>query len=197
VDYPITYSILPHLRHSEPVANAIYSHGHEIMLHQPMEPYNHRLDPGPGAIFVGYENGKIEHLLRSNIDSIPFAIGVNNHMGSRVTERASEMNQVLSVIKSNGLFFVDSLTSNHSVAYKMARELGIPFAYRHVFIDHRPYEDAILNQLLRLESLARKYGRAIGIGHPYPQTARMLAHYLKKRKRQDVSLVYITEVLQC
>lgn len=192
---PITFSVLPRLTNSYEVAREIHARGHEIMLHQPMEPYNPKLDPGPGAIYVGSSPGEIMAAVQENITTIPFATGANNHMGSRVTERPKEMNEALSVIKKRGLFFVDSRTSIHSIAYKVAHKLHIVSAYRNTFLDNSLDESDIIFQLHKLTKHAQKYGRAIGIGHPFPETAKGIREFLTVFRKSGVSLVHISQVL--
>jgi len=82
----LTFSVLPHLAYSRQLAQELHHQGYEVMLHQPMEPLNDCCDPGPGAVFVGDNANQIESIIQSNISEIPFAKGVNNHMGSRFTD---------------------------------------------------------------------------------------------------------------
>jgi len=192
---PITFSILPGLTKSHDLALQIHRNGHEIMLHQPMEPYNPALDPGPGALYVGDGAKKIFRIVEENFSSVPFAIGVNNHMGSRLTSRQKEMKDVLRVIRERNLFFVDSLTSSRSMAYRTAKRLHITSACRNIFLDNRLDESAILTQLHKLKKHALKYNCAIGIGHPFPETAKAIGRFQKSLKGSGVSLVHVSRVL--
>lgn len=192
---PITFAILPRLAKSHDLALEIDGKGHEIMLHQPMEPYNSSLDPGPGALYVGYGTRRIFRIVEENVSSIPFAIGVNNHMGSRLTSSRKEMNDVLRVIKKRSLFFVDSLTSSRSTAYRTAQRLHITSGCRNIFLDNRPDESAILTQLHKLKRHALKYKCAIGIGHPFPETARAIGRFQRGLKDSSVSLVHVSRIL--
>jgi polysaccharide deacetylase 2 family uncharacterized protein YibQ len=195
LDIPITFSILPQMEHSHALASEIHRYGHEIMLHQPMEPYNSRLDPGPGALYVGEEASTISKIIKTNISDVPHAIGVNNHMGSRFTACKSEITETLRVIKENDLFFIDSLTSHFSKAYKTAIQLHMVTARRNVFLDHVRNEAAILYQLHTLARYARKYGFAVGIGHPFPETVWAIGDFLKNHSISDISLVHISDIL--
>ncbi len=195
LDIPITFSILPRLTHSQALAVEIHGYGHEVMLHQPMQPYNSHLDPGPGALYEGYDPWKISSIIEENISDVPLAIGVNNHMGSRFTECQKEINETLKVIKNNDLFFIDSLTSHDSKAYKTARRLNITAGRRNVFLDNSRNELSILFQLHLLKKYALKYGHAIGIGHPFPETARAIGYFLRGLKDSDISFVHISEIL--
>jgi polysaccharide deacetylase 2 family uncharacterized protein YibQ len=195
LEEPITYSILPRLSYSHDLALEIHRHGHEIMLHQPMEPYNSRLDPGPGALYVGDGADRIAGVVEENIAHVPFATGVNNHMGSRFTSSEREIRETLKVVEKSGLFFVDSLTSSRSIAYKTARGFHMPAASRNIFLDNVHDEANILSQLLKLKRYALKYGHAIGIGHPFSVTARAIRHFSSALKDSNLSLVHVSAVL--
>ena len=133
LNIPITFSILPKLTYSTDLSKEIYDRGHEIMLHQPMEPFNPQFDPGPGALYVGYETERIIGILEENIGEMPFASGVNNHMGSKFTSTHREIADALKVIRDVDLFFIDSMTSHSSHAYETAKKLHMATAYRHIF----------------------------------------------------------------
>jgi polysaccharide deacetylase 2 family uncharacterized protein YibQ len=195
LEVPITYSILPRLPKSHRLAMEIHSEGHEIMLHQPMEPHSRSFDPGPGALHVGDRPETIVKTMEFNISEMFLAAGVNNHMGSRFTECCSGLNEALGVVKERGLFFIDSLTSSHSQAYKVARGLGMITARRNVFLDYGGSESSILSQLRKLQKYALRDGHAVGIGHPFPATARAVKHFLRHIKHDNVSMVYVSDVL--
>jgi len=195
LNVPITFSILPRLAKSNALAIEIRTTGHEIMLHQPMEPYGSKLDPGPGALYVGYEPDRIVSIIEENISDVPCAVGVNNHMGSRFTGCKKETNEALQIVKERGLFFVDSLTSSHSVAYETAIKLNMASARRNIFLDHYPNESAILSQLYKLKKHAQKYGQAIGIGHPFAETARAIGRFSTSLKDSEISLVHMSKVI--
>ncbi len=192
---PITFSILPRLRNSQLLAHEINREGHEIMLHQPMEPYNSRLDPGPGALYVADRGRKIGRTINDNISDVPFAIGVNNHMGSKFTECQDAITDALKTIKEKDLFFIDSRTSNLSKAYGTARKLHMTTERRNVFLDNSRDETYILKQLHLLSQLARRYGHAIGIGHPHDVTAKAIGDYINYYKDTDIQLVHISDIL--
>ena len=165
------------------------------MLHQPMQPYDSRLDPGPGALYEGDDRSRIIGIIEENISDVPLAIGVNNHMGSRFTECQREIHEALTVIKNNDLFFVDSRTSNHSKAFGTARRLHLTSDRRNVFLDTSRNESTILSRLNQLKRCAREYGHAIGIGHPFPETARAIEYFLKNPGLSDISFVHISKVM--
>jgi polysaccharide deacetylase 2 family uncharacterized protein YibQ len=192
---PMTFAILPRLPKTHNLALEIHNQGHEIMLHQPMEPFQSDIDPGPGALYVGDGINRIAETMEENISQVPFATGVNNHMGSRFTACQREMSEVLEVVKSKHLFFVDSLTTNRSTAYRTAKTLEVTTARRDIFLDNRLEESAILSQLHKLKRIALKHGHAIGIGHPFPETARALKVFLSHNDTPDLSFVHMSRVV--
>jgi uncharacterized protein len=191
----MTFAVLPRLPLSLALAEKIHSLGHEIMLHQPMEPADSSVDPGPGAVYVGDDQEKIDRVLEENISELPFVAGINNHMGSRFTECRREMTDVIQTIKNRGLFFVDSLTSNHSTGYQTAKNLNVGAARRNVFLDNCTDVSAILSQLYKLESRALRTGYAIGIGHPFPETAEAIALFKKRLVNSNIQMVKITSLI--
>jgi len=191
---PITFAVLPQLRYSRELAVEIHENRHEIMLHQPMEPYNSFLNPGPGALFVGTNPVKIAAVIEKNINDIPYASGINNHMGSRFTSSAPDIYSALTAIKTSGLFFVDSVTSGRSLAYRTARQLEITAACRNIFLDNRPTATAVYAQLLKLKAHAVGFGGAVGIGHPFSATIEGIRRFISDPTNSDVSLVHVSQV---
>ncbi|MBN2062419.1 MAG: divergent polysaccharide deacetylase family protein [Deltaproteobacteria bacterium] len=189
LEIPLTFAVLPRLRNTKNFAEEIHSNNHEIILHQPMEPYNSSLDPGPGALFVKDKSTKIIKVLEENICNTPHIKGLNNHMGSRFTSSRDKMNEALHVIKDYKLFFIDSLTTSQSTAYESAKKLDIAAGFRNIFLDNKPDEERIKCQLRRLLSHAERFGHGIGIGHPYVATARAIEHFIGNINRNDISLV--------
>jgi len=195
LEVPITFAVLPRLAHSRRLAVEIHERGREVMLHQPMEPLDPHIDPGPGALYVGDDPGKIIDTVEQNIGEIPYAAGVNNHMGSRFTACGRGMAEVLEVVEKKALFFVDSLTSSRSTAYRTARRLHMPAARRNIFLDNVPHEPAVLARLARLKRHALKHGRAVGIGHPFPETAAAIRLFLENGGDTGISLVPVSGIL--
>jgi polysaccharide deacetylase 2 family uncharacterized protein YibQ len=160
-----------------------------------MEPFDPQIDPGPGALFVGDRQYKIDRILEENIAEVPYATGINNHMGSRFTSCQEEIRDTLKVVKTRGLFFIDSLTTSRSVGYQTAKRLRMATARRNIFLDNSPEEPAILSQLYRLRQHARRYGYAIGIGHPYPETARAIDSFQGIIRKSDLFMVQVSQLV--
>jgi polysaccharide deacetylase 2 family uncharacterized protein YibQ len=143
-----------------------------------MEPKNYpALEPGPGALLLSMEEERILEVLEDDLKRVPGVHGVNNHMGSNFTEDRDKMRVVLTALKQKGLFYVDSRTTSGSVGYSLGREIGLPVAKRNVFLDNEVDYQAIAIQMERLLGIARHEGSAVGIGHPHPETIKVLKAY--------------------
>jgi polysaccharide deacetylase 2 family uncharacterized protein YibQ len=140
-----------------------------------MEPIGGQ-DPGPGAILVSHDDQEIRKRLDQGFQSVPHAIGMNNHMGSRAVSDPRVMNVVMSYLAENNLIFVDSRTTSDSVAFRMADLHNVPFAERAVFLDNDNMDDLVQTQLQEGLTIAAAQGNAVLIGHVQSDaTARVLA----------------------
>lgn len=162
----LTFAILPGERWSTVIAEKAVQTGHEILLHQPMEPHGYpEIQVGKRAILKEMNRAEIRNMLEKNFKDIPGAIGLNNHMGSKVTEMSEIMKEVSVYLKERNLLFIDSFTSEKSVAYKTAKMAKVRTTRNQVFLDNEDSQEAIEKQLEKLAAVARRHGRAVAIGH--------------------------------
>ncbi len=195
IDAPLAFAVLPHLKYSRSVARNASRRKRVVMLHLPMEPISKKFNPGEGALLVSQSRAQIIKTFKHNLASIPGAVGVNNHMGSRFTENKIKSRIVIEEIKKEGLFFIDSRTTAATVAHDLALEVGTPTAMRDVFLDNERDKTKIMEALLALADKAIMNGSAIGIGHPYKETASALEEMLPKIGRMGVEVAPITQFL--
>ncbi|MCD8523460.1 MAG: divergent polysaccharide deacetylase family protein [Saccharospirillaceae bacterium] len=192
---PLNLAFLPHTPYSALLAEEAFQAGHGVMLHAPMaNEQGARL--GPGALVSGMDQASLQQTLSDSLAAIPHVQGMNNHMGSLLTQQADAMNWVMQVARQQGLFFVDSLTSPKSVALEQARAAGIPALERDVFLDNDTHPAALKRQFEQALQLAKQRGYAVLIGHPYPETLAFLAQELPALHAQNVRLTRVDQFLQ-
>lgn len=185
LDSNITFSVLPFAPFGRVLSEKLYAKGSQLMLHLPMEPIQYpEVNPGPGAILSSMSPDVLLDQLRKNIKDVPHIVGVNNHMGSRLTSHSDQMNQIFSILKKEDLFFIDSRTAAKSQCKSSARLLRLKFAQRDVFLDNVQDSAYITGQFKELIRRAQKHGSAIGIGHPYKATLETLSVELPKLKNR-------------
>ena len=194
--FPVSGAVLPALPGSEPAARALERSGKEVLLHLPMEPKGYpTVRPGPGVVLTSQSEEEIARVLETDLASVPGAVGVNNHMGSVATADRRVMRSVAGVLSRRGLFFVDSRTTDATVAREAAEAAGVPAASRRVFLDDTPQEEAIRKQLAEAVAQARSEGSAIAIGHPHAATLAVLEQELPQLQA-DVRLVRVSELVK-
>lgn len=194
--FPLTIAVLPYLPASAKLAERAAEQGHDVILHQPMEPIDGTLDPGPGAILLDMEPEAIAEQLMANLRHLPWVVGVNNHMGSKATSDERVMDSVFSVLRETGLFFLDSYTINTSIAGQAAQASGVPYAINDLFIDNINDEEYIMQQIRQGISIAQRRGSAIIIGHVRTHTAAALWRMLPEIISSGVALVPVSALIQ-
>ena len=194
---PVAGAVLPDLRWSAASAEALSNGGKEVLLHLPMEPEGYpRVRPGPGLVLRSQSDAEIERLIEEDLGTVPGAIGVNNHMGSAATADPRVMRAVVRVLSRRHLFFLDSRTTDATVAEKTAEEGSVRATSRRVFLDDVATESAIGAQLDELVRRAKQDGDAVAIGHPYPVTLFVLEKELAGLSQRGVRLVKVSELVK-
>ncbi|MDQ6419021.1 divergent polysaccharide deacetylase family protein [Paenibacillus sp. LHD-117] len=162
-------AVMPFMPTTKQDAEAAYRLGHDVLIHMPMEP-NHGKKSwlGPGAITSDLSDAEIRKRVEDAIADVPHAIGMNNHMGSKITTNEHIMRIVLTVCKEHRLFFLDSKTAYRSVVSKVATELGVPVLENDVFLDDVYTVEHISKQVGVLRKHMETDDHTITIGHVGP-----------------------------
>ena len=192
---PLTVAILPGLPLSEWTAREAAQAGMEVILDLPMEPYRFpEVDPGPGALLMAMGPQELQAQVGAHLASVPGAVGVTNHMGSRMTEDRTRMRTVLEVLAGRRLFLVDGLASNLSVAYDEAKALGLRAGRRQIVVDHAAGEAGDRVRWDEVAWWAERRGEVIVIAHGHPLTARLLREYVPRWEARGIRLVPVSQL---
>jgi len=169
----------------------------EVILHLPMEPLGYPdPDPGPFALMTGMDQAAVAGLLDRALADLPGVRGLNNHMGSAATADTPTMALLMAELSRRGLFFVDSQTSDRSVAHAEAALAGVPVLRNRIFLDHdEPDPTVVRRRLATLVDAARARGFAVGIGHPHAVTAHVLGVEIPRLQAEGVRFVTVSELL--
>ncbi|MCF2939859.1 divergent polysaccharide deacetylase family protein [Paenibacillus alkaliterrae] len=194
-----TAAIMPFMPTTKQDAEEAHRLGHDVIVHMPMEP-NKGLKRwlGPGALTTDLSDSEIRKRVEDAIDDVPHAIGMNNHMGSKVTADERMMRIVLGVCKERGLFFLDSRTTYKTVVPKIAAELQVPIVSNDVFLDDIYTVQHISKQIGVLRKLLQSHASCITIGHvgpPGKKTASVLQQSIPVMQ-QSVQFVKLRELIQ-
>ena len=195
IEGPLTLAFLPYAERLPEQAEMVRRGGHELLVHLPMEPKNDKADPGPNALLSTVDYAEFERRIDWNLTRFKGFVGINNHMGSSLTENPGLMVRLMVQLRKNGYLFLDSLTSPNSVGERAAAATGVPHIERDIFLDNERNITAILAQLYRTERIAKKRGYAIAIGHPYPETMKALQFWAAKLDHTKFSLVPVSQLV--
>ena len=193
---PITFAIFPYAHYSKDIDLKLHKLGYETIMHTPMEPVDTALFPGDGALFISMDKKEIRRKISADIKRLPYIDGANNHEGSLFTSDKKKICDAVSDFKKKSMFFMDSLTDDNSYAYRCALKQGIPSAQRDVFIDDKPADGYIENQIKIAAALAKRFKRVIVIGHPRSDTVKTLMSEIPALKKEGYKFVPLCEFLR-
>lgn len=191
---PVTLAVLPFTPYTAALAAQAREAGKDVILHQPMQARRAGRQE-PGTMTKAMDGTLLRKALRKSLARVPHAIGVSNHTGSLLTTSPTSMAWLMAEIHAQGLFFLDSRTTDKTVAEQSARAAGVPIISRDVFLDHVVEPQAIAYQFNRALRLARRQGFAVLIGHPHDATLSLLERELPSLASRGFQLVPVSALV--
>lgn len=195
IKVPLTIAVLPNLKNSSFVSRELNNSGLEIILHLPMEP-KERYKLEKNTIISGMDEEQVRDILNADLNSVNFAKGISNHMGSRITEDSRISRIVIAETKKRKLYFLDSFVTAKSVCRQIAGELKAKFAKRDIFLDNQNDPLYVKSQLMKLEKLADKQKTVIAIGHDRKNTLMVLREMLPRLEAKGYKFVFVSELIK-
>lgn len=193
----ITMAVIPFGPSSRRLPQAAHDRGFGVLIHAPMEPEGSVSDhTGAFRFHRGMSMKEMDALLGRMIEENGFATGVSNHMGSAFTADPASMAEFAALLKSRGLFFLDSVTTGRSVAVQAALQAGVPVARRDVFLDAGDRPEEMRLQWEKAISIAKKKGKAVLVCHGKRESLRMLLDLLPDLEAKGVRTVTLDELLE-
>jgi polysaccharide deacetylase 2 family uncharacterized protein YibQ len=193
---PLTIAILPKTTYARELARLAANNHKEIMLHLPMQSVEHH-ERTPGALKLHMTRSEFREQLHSNLNSVPYVRGVNNHMGSLLTRHPGHMTWLMDELsRRGGLYFIDSKTTSKSIADKVAVEYDIPNLSRDFFLDPDHEEDTLRRQFDRFIKKVNRRGYALAIAHPYPETIKFLQQHLGELNEHGITLIPVSSLIR-
>lgn len=192
---PYTLAFLPYAENLPSQTARVKKAGHELMVHLPMQSHRTTADPGANALLKNLSFDEFGQRMEWNLTQFEGFVGVNNHMGSMLTEDPALMVRLMARLRHDGLLFVDSLTTPKSVGERAAKAINVPFLSRDVFLDNERNQTYIQRQLATVERIAKLRGYAVAIGHPYPETLAALTKWQKSLGFKGLRLVPVSQIM--
>lgn len=190
----LTFAILPHTPYSQKFAYLASQQSKELLLHVPMQAIEDKA-LGPGALTLDMDKQTLQMTLGHALASLPQVSGVNNHMGSALTQYSAPMKWTMEVLRKRGLYFLDSRTTNESQAQTVADLYGVANIARQVFLDNEKQDAYLAQQLAEAKSLSLRNGQTVLIAHPYPETVAFLHEQIPLLLKQGYELVPLSQLV--
>ncbi|NIM90250.1 MAG: hypothetical protein GTO17_04800 [Candidatus Aminicenantes bacterium] len=193
---PVTVSILPSSPYAKETALIAHENGLEVMLHLPLESVNSKNNKNRGGyILSGMSTEEIQRTLEESLQ-IPYIKGVNNHQGSKITTDETLMRIILEPLKKRNLYFIDSLTTSSSIAFRLAQEMGIRSARRYIFLDSTVNEEYIERMMEDLFVKAQQRNNMVVICHPFQETMQVLKEKVHSVEENNLELVFASQIVR-
>jgi len=189
----VSVAVLPNAPHAKEMAIKAHNQGHEVLIHLPMAPLS-KQPLEKDTLRPEMSSSEIERIIRDAVNKVPYAVGLNNHMGSAMTSNLFGMQKVMQALEQYNLYFLDSMTIGNSQAMRAANGTKVKVIKRKVFLDDSQKEADIRAQFNRAIQVARRDGSAIAIGHPHPSTVRVLQQMVYNLPA-DITLVRPSSLL--
>lgn len=189
----ISVAVLPNAPHAREMATKAHQRGHEVLIHLPMAPLS-KQPLEKDTLRPDMSVDEIARIVREAAADVPYAVGLNNHMGSAMTSSLPGMQKVMQVLDRYNFYFLDSMTIGNSQSTRAAAGTSVKVIKRRVFLDDTQNEADIRQQFTRAVRLAQRDGSAIAIGHPHPTTVRVLQQMLPTLPA-DITLVRPSQLL--
>lgn len=194
IKYPLTMAILPNLAFSTRIAKRLYDLGFEVILHLPMEPED-EASLEKNTLLVSMNEAETSEIINRDLDNIKYCRGVSNHMGSKLTVDRGALSAVFKSLKKRGLYFLDSYVTSGSICCNLARQTGLRFARRDIFLDNESDPKYIRGQINLLKAEASACGQAIGIGHDRLNTLKVLEEVMPEMEKEGYKFVFVSELV--
>lgn len=192
--YPVTLAVLPNLPQTKIISQEALRLKFEVILHLPMEPLE-KINLEKNTVMVAMDEKTIKDILAADLESVAYAKGVSNHMGSKATKDAKTMIIVFNELRKRGLYFLDSYVSLDSVCFELAHKNNLSFAQRDIFLDNQNDPEYIRGQIDKLKLAAKANGKAVGIGHDRKVTLQVLKEIMPELRKEGYKFVRLSELV--
>jgi len=189
----VSTSVIPSTPDAAGIVETLRASGREVLVHMPMETYAD-FKEGPKAIEKSMTDEEVRETARWHLSQFTGFVGVNNHLGSKVTRDPRIMGALMAELSQRGLLFIDSRTTTKSIAEQVAHDAGLLASRNNRFIDNELSVEAIMRELSAAAAYARNHGAGIALGNPNPVTVRAVKQWMELNDGKTVLVAPITHV---
>jgi|GEM_PF-1918708 len=193
----ITIAVIPGLWASDSIAIKANAEGKEVIVHLPMEPVRKISNRENLFLSSSMDEEEFEGFMAAGFQ-LPYAIGLNNHMGSLATQDKELMARLARWCSRHDWYVLDSITHPKTKMYQAAQEELVPGLKRDIFLDHDRDQESVeraLDQAIRVAK-KRKGRPVIVIGHPRKSTFQVLQNKVPGLLKEGIEFVSLSHAIQ-
>jgi polysaccharide deacetylase 2 family uncharacterized protein YibQ len=192
----VTLAFTPYGADPAKLAERARAQRHEILLQVPMEPFDYPdNDPGPQTLLTTLTPEQNIDRLYWHLSRFQGYAGIANFMGARFTATDAVMQPIIREAAKRGLGYLDDGSTPRSVAPALAAGQAMPFAKADFTIDAVPTSAEIDRTLIKLETLAKERGLAVGVASALPVSIERIAAWIKTLDSRGIMLVPLTTAM--
>ncbi|KRR26244.1 polysaccharide deacetylase [Bradyrhizobium lablabi] len=192
----VTLAFTPYGADPTKLAERARAQRHEILLQVPMEPFDYPdNDPGPQTLLTTLTSEQNIDRLYWHLSRFQGYAGIANFMGARFTATDTVMQPIIREAAKRGLGYLDDGSSPRSAAGSLTATQSMPFAKADFTIDAVPTSAEIDRTLVKLETLAKERGTAVGVASALPISIERLAAWIKTLDSRGIMLVPLTTAM--
>jgi uncharacterized protein len=192
---PITLSFLAYASDLPEQTEAARRAGHELVVHVPMEPILRPKLVTQTSSSAESPHAELLRRLRWDLSRFSGYVGVDNHLGNRLSSDPESTEAVIDELKARGLMFLDSRTGGAGALSDAARK-GVPTVTRDVLLDDDVTVSSVNDRLSQLEAIARQRGTAVAVGHPHDLTLDAVKAWIASLPGKGLQLVPLTAIVR-
>ncbi|MCC8953470.1 divergent polysaccharide deacetylase family protein [Bradyrhizobium sp. Pear77] len=192
----VTLAFTPYGADPGKLAERARTQRHEILLQIPMEPFDYPdNDPGPQTLLTTLSSEQNLDRLYWHLSRLQGYAGIANFMGARFVATDPVMQPIVREAAKRGLSFFDDGSTPRSVAQSLSAGQSLPFAKADFAIDVVPTSAEIDRALVKLETIAKERGTAVGVASALPVSIERLGAWLKTLDSKGIMLVPLTTAM--
>ena len=192
----VTLAFTPYGADPTKLAERARAQRHEILLQVPMEPFDYPdNDPGPQTLLTTLAPEQNLDRLYWHLSRIQGYAGIANFMGARFVATDTVMQPIIREAAKRGLGYLDDGSTPRSAAAALAAGQAMPFAKAEFAIDAVPTSAEIDRALIKLETIARERGLAVGVASALPISIERIAAWVKTLDSRGIMLVPLTTAM--
>jgi uncharacterized protein len=192
----VTLAFTPYGADPTKLAERARAQRHEILLQIPMEPFDYPdNDPGPQTLLTTLSAEQNLDRFYWHLSRLQGYAGIANFMGARFVAADPVMQPIIREAAKRGLSYFDDSATPRSVAASLAAGQAMPFAKADFTIDSVPTSVEIDRTLVKLETLAKERGAAVGVASALPVSIERLSAWIKTLDARGIMLVPLTTAM--